>query len=236
MFHCFGSMCGFLLSIIRCEDIDDGHEIDLLLRGTCMEKTTGGWGTPITPGNKLSYSHIFLDLQPDSLRGDTDLRKGTPGSSSQRVTLNRSLAEGGGKSAMNEAGVQTPQIPTLSRSIRGWLGRVAQLLLTFMAFHGIDVDRGVELAWSKEPGEAEEVARAIWRCAVGAEQAAAHPIILTLLVLGSFFHLHLLLLCPVHIVDAHQQTVVHDLQLGKELRRGEQEDGRKGYMGGRSGI
>lgn len=34
MFHCFGCMCGFLLSVIWCEDINDGHEVDLLLGGT----------------------------------------------------------------------------------------------------------------------------------------------------------------------------------------------------------
>lgn len=34
MFHRFGGMCSFLLSIIRRENIDDGHEIDLLLGGT----------------------------------------------------------------------------------------------------------------------------------------------------------------------------------------------------------
>ena len=87
-----------------------------------------------------------------------------------------------------------------------------------MALHGIDINRGVKFPRSKEPGKAEEVARAVWRCAVGAEQATAHPIVL-LLILGPLLHLHLLLLCPVHVVDAHQQAVVHDLQLGQELGR-----------------
>jgi hypothetical protein len=90
-----------------------------------------------------------------------------------------------------------------------------------MAFHGIDVHRGVELSWAEEPGEAQEVARAVWRRAIGAEQAATHPIILAFLLLRSLFHLHLLLLCPVHVVDAHQETVIHDLQLGQELERSE---------------
>lgn len=91
-----------------------------------------------------------------------------------------------------------------------------------MAFHGIDVDGGVKLSWAKEAGKAQEVARAVWRCAVGAKKAAAHPIVLAFLLLCSLFHLHLLLLCPVYIVDAHQETVVHDFQLGQELGRREQ--------------
>lgn len=90
-----------------------------------------------------------------------------------------------------------------------------------MAFHGIDVHRGVELSWAEETGEAQEVARAVWRRAVGAEQAAAYPVILAFLLLRSLFDLHLLLLCPVHVMDAHQETVVHDLQLGQELGRKE---------------
>lgn len=97
--------------------------------------------------------------------------------------------------------------------MRGWLGRA----LTFMAFHGIDVHGGVELSRAKEPGEAQEVARAVWRRAVGAELAATYPVILTFLLLCPLFHLHLLLFCPVYVVDAHQETVVHDLQLGQEL-------------------
>lgn len=112
-----------------------------------------------------------------------------------------------------------------------------RLLLTFMTFHGIDINRRVKFPRAKEPGEAEEVARAVWRCAVGAEQVAAHPVILALLVLCPLLHLHLLLLCPVHIVDAHQQAVVHDLQLGQELGEvGEGEMEGRGYMGHPSGI
>lgn len=88
-----------------------------------------------------------------------------------------------------------------------------------MAFHGIDVHGGVELSRAKESGEAQEVAGAVWRRAVGAEQAATHPVILAFLLFCSLFHLHLLLLCPVYVVDADQETVVHDLQLGQELGR-----------------
>lgn len=85
---------------------------------------------------------------------------------------------------------------------RGGQGK-RRLLLTFMAFHGIDINRGIEFPRTKEPREAEEVARAVWRRAIGAEQVAAHPIVLTLLILCPLLHLHLLLLCPVHIMDAH---------------------------------
>lgn len=105
-----------------------------------------------------------------------------------------------------------------------------RLLLTFMAFHSIDINRGIKLPRTKEPGKAEEVAGAVGRRAVGAEQAAAHPVVLTFLVLRPLLHLHLLLLGPVHVVDAHQQAVVHDLQLRQELgRRGKEMEGR-GYM------
>lgn len=116
---------------------------------------------------------------------------------------------------------------------RGGQGRHS-FLLTFMAFHGININRGIEFPRPKEPRKAEEVARAVRRCAIGAKQVAAHPIILTLLVLCPLLHLHLLLLCPVHIVDAHQQTVVHDLQLGQKLGEGEMEG--RGYTGQPSGI
>lgn len=92
-----------------------------------------------------------------------------------------------------------------------------RFLLTFMAFHGIDVNRRIKFPRAKEPGKAEEVAGTIRRGAVGAQQVAPHAIILTLLILCPLLHLHLLLLGPVHIMDAHQQAVVHNLQLGQEL-------------------
>lgn len=34
MFHSFGSVCSFFLSIVMCEDVDDGHEVNLLLHST----------------------------------------------------------------------------------------------------------------------------------------------------------------------------------------------------------
>jgi hypothetical protein len=104
-------------------------------------------------------------------------------------------------------------IPPVSLAEVRWAGH-HRALLTFMTFHGIDINGRVELPRTKEPREAEEVARAVRRCAVGAEQTATHPIILTLLILCPFLHLHLLLLSSVHIMDAHQQAIVHDLQLG----------------------
>lgn len=106
------------------------------------------------------------------------------------------------------------------RRARSGQGR-PRLLLTVMAFHGININRGIEFPRTEEPRKAEEVAGAVRRCAIGAEQVA-HAVILTLLVLCPLLHLHLLLLCPVHIVDAHQQAVVHDLQLGQKLGEGRQ--------------
>lgn len=47
MFHCFGCMCSFLLSVVWCEDINDGHEIDLLLGGTWRGNKQGGRGGSI---------------------------------------------------------------------------------------------------------------------------------------------------------------------------------------------
>ena len=95
-----------------------------------------------------------------------------------------------------------------------------------MAFHGINIDRGIELPGTEEARRAEEVAGAVRGRAVRAEQAAAHPVILALLVLCPILHLHLLLLRPVHVMDAHQQAVVHDFQLGQKL--GEGEEGEEG--------
>lgn len=123
------------------------------------------------------------------------------------------------KSAVNEVGGPDPSgIYTIGHGSRAGRGRCG-LPLTFMAFHGIDINGGVELPRAKEAGEAEEVARAVGRRAVGAEQVATQSVVLALLILSPLLHLHLLLLCPVHIVDAHQQAVVHDLQLGQELAK-----------------
>lgn len=61
MFHRFGGVCSFLLSVIWCEDVNDGHEIDLLLRGTCMERTKCVWGTAITPGSQVQHSSVPLE-------------------------------------------------------------------------------------------------------------------------------------------------------------------------------
>lgn len=90
--------------------------------------------------------------------------------------------------------------------------------LTVVALDRVDVHRGIKLSGAKEAAKVEGVPRAVRRGSKGAgERSSTHPIILILLLLSSSLHLHLFLLCPLHIMDAHQQTVVHDLQGGKEL-------------------
>lgn len=89
-------------------------------------------------------------------------------------------------------------------------------LLTLVALHGIDIHRGVEFPRPKEAGAAEQVARAVRWCPVRAEQAT-RTVRVALLILCTLLHLYLLLLGSVHIMDAHQQAVVHYLQLRQEL-------------------
>lgn len=97
-------------------------------------------------------------------------------------------------------------------------------LLTFIAFDGVDVDGRIELSRWQRLGAVQGVAGA-----VGGRPNApsvALPLLLGLIILA----LHLLLLGSLHVVDPHQQTVVHELQLGQELKAGNKsmfEDGRK---------
>lgn len=40
MFHSFGSVCSFFLSIVMCEDVNDGHEVNLFLHSTWGKDNT----------------------------------------------------------------------------------------------------------------------------------------------------------------------------------------------------
>lgn len=92
-------------------------------------------------------------------------------------------------------------------------------MLTVVALDCVNVHRGVEFSRAEESSTVERVSRAVGRRAEGAgEYASAHPIVLVLLLLSRTLHVHLLLLCPLHIMDAHKETVVHDLQGGQELK------------------
>lgn len=64
VFHRFGSMCSFLLRVVWREDINDGHEIHLLLGGTWrdMESREGG-----RRGRRRAESSWAL-LQPSDTR------------------------------------------------------------------------------------------------------------------------------------------------------------------------
>lgn len=84
-------------------------------------------------------------------------------------------------------------------------------LLTFMAFNSIDVNVWIKLARSQGWGAVERVPRAVGR---GPHRVGAVALPLLLPVLLT---LHLLLLGSLHVVDSHQQAVVHELQLGKKL-------------------
>lgn len=83
--------------------------------------------------------------------------------------------------------------------------------LTFMAFNSIDINVWIKLAWSQGRRAVERVPGAVGRGPhrVG---AVAFPLLLPILLT-----LHLLLLSSLHVVDSHQQAVVHELQLGKKL-------------------
>lgn len=83
--------------------------------------------------------------------------------------------------------------------------------LTFVAFYSVHVDGGVKLPGRQGLGAVQGVAGTVGGCSNTA------AIALTLLLGLVVFALHLLLLGPLHIVDAHQQAVVHELQLGQEL-------------------
>ena len=89
-----------------------------------------------------------------------------------------------------------------------------------MALDCVNVHRGVELPRAEESSTVERVPGAVGGRAEGAgEHASAHAIVLVLVLLSGSIHVHLLLLRPLHIMDAHQETVVHDLQGGEELRK-----------------
>lgn len=40
VFHSFGSVCSFFLSVVVREDVDDSHEVYLLLHGACRKNRT----------------------------------------------------------------------------------------------------------------------------------------------------------------------------------------------------
>lgn len=81
---------------------------------------------------------------------------------------------------------------------------MSKTTLTVVAFDCVNVHRGVKLPGAKEPSAVERVSGAVGGRAEGAgEHASAHPVILVLLLLSRALHIHLLLLCPLHIMDAH---------------------------------
>lgn len=100
------------------------------------------------------------------------------------------------------------------------------VLLTFIAFDGVHVNGRIKLAGGQRLGAVQGVAGT-----VGGRSNAA-PIALALLLGLIVLALHLLLLGSLYIVDSHQQTVVHELQLGQELRI----KGEVGHMTNRSQI
>lgn len=84
--------------------------------------------------------------------------------------------------------------------------------LTVVTLDCVNVHRGVELPGAKESPAVQRVSGAVRRRAERAgEHTTAHPVILVLLLLSHTLHVHLLLLRPLHVVDAYQETVVHDL-------------------------
>ena len=73
---------------------------------------------------------------------------------------------------------------------------------------------GVELAGPQGLGAVQRVTGAVWG-------AAGHAAVTLALVLPFvILALHLLLLRPLHVVNPHQQAVIHQLQLGQQLGGG----------------
>lgn len=84
--------------------------------------------------------------------------------------------------------------------------------LTVVALDCVNVYRGVELPGAEEPPAVERVPRAVGWCSEGAGvHSPSHAIIFILLLFPRSLHIHLLLFCSFHIMDAHQEAVVHDL-------------------------
>lgn len=102
---------------------------------------------------------------------------------------------------------RTPPLPS-----RPFSGQYS-LILTFVAFHGVDINRRIKLSRPKEARVVEEIARAVRGCAIGGNGVASETIVLTLFILCPILHFHLFLLRSVNIVDPNQQAVVHNLQL-----------------------
>lgn len=72
MFHSFGSMCSFFLSVIVREDVDDSHEVYLLLHSTWHKKHITRLYLHLKINDKVaadlvfSVGHLFLPLLYDN--------------------------------------------------------------------------------------------------------------------------------------------------------------------------
>lgn len=97
-------------------------------------------------------------------------------------------------------------------------------LLTFIAFDGVNIDGGIKLSRRQRLGAIKSIARTVRRCSNAASVAFA--LLLSLIVLT----FHLFLLGSLHIMDSHKQTVVHEFELGQELKRREMVDEMKGFF------
>lgn len=97
-------------------------------------------------------------------------------------------------------------------------------LLTFIAFDGIHINGGIKFSRRQRFSAIKGIAGAVG----GRSDATsiAFTLLLSLVVLA----FHLFLLGTLHIVYSYQQTVVHELELGQELRRTRIEEVVKGFF------
>lgn len=99
-----------------------------------------------------------------------------------------------------------------------------QYLLTFIAFDGVNINGGIKLSRRQRLGAIKGIAGTVGRRSNAASVAFA--LLLSLIVLT----FHLFLLSSLHVMDAHQQTVVHEFELGQELKRREMVEEMKGFF------
>lgn len=85
-----------------------------------------------------------------------------------------------------------------------------------MALDSININVWIKLPGSQGRGAVESISGAVRR---GSDRvgAVALPFLFPIIL----FTLHVFLFSSLHVVDSHQQAVVHELQLGQKLEGGE---------------
>lgn len=198
----FDSLCGvsgFLLSVVMLKDIYDSHEVNLLPGSSCGFKQKAPW---------MRTYFMFAECHQVLLKRIKSFCRLKHKCEQQRPA-------GGALGTLYIIKLLN-KLHRLDLTL--YKSMTHMPLLTVIAFDGVDVDGGIKLSGGQRLVAVQGVAGAV------GGRSNTPSVTLALLVGVVVFALHVFLLSSLHIVDPNQQTVVHELQLGQELRT--REDGR----------